>query len=293
MSFHKIERDWKDSDFFGDSPYSERDAWIWIIGAATWEKDAKPISIEGKPVKLKRGQLSHSLRFLGDKFQWKKDKVRRFLNRLLLWDMINIATGIATTQNIITICNYSKYQDLCDNPRDSPRDRGATGARQGRDKEEESTKKGKKDKKERVLSDFDEIALAIKLWNDLCKKIGTTQCQKLTTARKASTKARLKDCSGIEGWKSMLEIVENNPFFHGENDRGWKANIDFVLKEGKFAKIMEGSYNHQKPEGKENAKSKLARETEELLDEIRSRPDSEDVIHPDKRPENIRQGLLR
>lgn len=97
--------------------------------------------------------------------------------------------------------------------------------------------------------DFDEIATAIKLWNDLCKKISLPQCQKITAARKAATRARLKECNGIEGWKAMLEIVENNPFFHGDNDRGWKANIDFVLKEGKFAKIMEGSYNHQKGNG--------------------------------------------
>lgn len=155
---------------------------------------------------------------------------------------------------------------------DTHNKRNATPMRRNATDTDTSTDTDKK--KERVLSDFDEIALAIKLWNDLCKKIGTIQCQKLTAARKAATRARLKDCAGIEGWKSMLVIVENNPFFHGGNDRGWRANIDFVLKEGKFAKIMEGSYNHQKQKGNENAKSKLARETAELLDEIRSRPDS-------------------
>jgi len=93
------------------------------------------------------------------------------------------------------------------------------------------------------VSDLKEIELAIKLWNDLCKKIGTVQCQKVTAARRASLRKRLKDCGGIEGWKSMIEIVENNPFFIGDNNRGWKANIDFILKEGKFTKIMEGGYN--------------------------------------------------
>ena len=56
MSFHKIERDWQDSDFLGDSPDSEGDAWIWSIGGTKGEKDAKTIAIEGKPGKLKRGK---------------------------------------------------------------------------------------------------------------------------------------------------------------------------------------------------------------------------------------------
>jgi len=124
-------------------------------------------------------------------------------------------------------------------------------------------------KKERVLSDFDEIVIAIKLWNDLCKKIGLSQCQKITAARKAATRARLKDCNGIEGWKAMLGIVESNPFFHGDNDRGWKANIDFVLKEGKFAKIMEGSYNHQKGNG--NGKSNSEKTLEGLQEWVDGR----------------------
>ena len=95
---------------------------------------------------------------------------------------------------------------------------------------------------------------------------------------------------GIDGWHIALQKLSESNFLTGQNDNGWKADFDFILQEKSFTKLMEGSYDNRK--GKENAKSKLARETEELLDEIRSRPDSEDVIHPDKRSENIRQRLL-
>lgn len=137
MSFYKMERGWQKSEVFSGEKYSERDAWVWLIETATWKQGAKPVSIKGKPLKLKRGELSHSIRFMAQKFKWDKGKVERFLKKLSKWGMIKILSKTKTGQNIVTICNYSKYQDR----QDSERDRGETGARQGRDKEEEGTKK--------------------------------------------------------------------------------------------------------------------------------------------------------
>lgn len=140
MSFYKMERGWQDSGIFEDAPFDERSAWAWMIGEANWKDKEKPL--KGKRVKLERGQLSHSIRFMADKFKWSKDKVHRFLKKLELWDMIQTET--ATGQNIITICNYSKYQDDRDNVRDRNQTETATGARQERDKEEEISRKKRK-----------------------------------------------------------------------------------------------------------------------------------------------------
>jgi len=145
MSFHKIERGWQQSAIFGDAAYSERDAWVWLIGSATWKNQAKPIAINGVPVKLKRGQLSHSLRFMAEKFQWEKNKVDRFLKKLVLWKMVKIGTINGTRQNIITICNYSKYQDTQHSKQDSKQDESGTGAGQEQDKDKEGKEDTKKD----------------------------------------------------------------------------------------------------------------------------------------------------
>jgi len=99
-------RGWMDHDIFEGEPYSKRDAWIWMIENAVW-KD-KVINIKGKPVKLKRGQLSFSVRFMEKKFNWKSGRVQRFLEALK--NRYMIATENTTGQLIITICNYSNYQ---------------------------------------------------------------------------------------------------------------------------------------------------------------------------------------
>jgi hypothetical protein len=133
MSYYKMERGWMDSDMFEGAPYDDRVAWAWLIGAARWEDGL--VSIKGCPVPLKRGQLSFSLRFLADKFLWSKDRVSRFLDRLVSWGAITIET--ATGQTIITICNYCSYQDGKDSDKDTLKDRVED---RPKDKEEEYNK---------------------------------------------------------------------------------------------------------------------------------------------------------
>jgi hypothetical protein len=107
MSWYKVERGWLDNPFFQDSPYSERDAWQWMIGEAAFEECR--ISVNGKPFALGKGQLYSSIRFMAQKFQWSTGRVARFLERLKEWGMVD--TAVDTGQNLITICNYAKYQD--------------------------------------------------------------------------------------------------------------------------------------------------------------------------------------
>lgn len=105
-----MERDWQTSEVFSNESYSERDAWCWIVGATEWRRNPKPIAVNNKPVKLKRGQITHSLRFLSQKFGWSTGKVDRFIKKLILWEMLKIETTIETGQNILSVCNYNKYQ---------------------------------------------------------------------------------------------------------------------------------------------------------------------------------------
>jgi hypothetical protein len=107
VSWYKVERGWLDNPFFQKAEYSERDAWQWMIGEAAYE-DCR-ISVNGRPFDLGKGQLYSSIRFMAQKFQWSTGRVTRFLERLREWGMVD--TAVDTGQNLITICNYSKYQD--------------------------------------------------------------------------------------------------------------------------------------------------------------------------------------
>jgi hypothetical protein len=92
---------------FAPEPFTEREAWLWMIAEAAW----KPTKIRiGRSVyDLARGQLVHSLRFLAARWRWSEARVRRYLARLKIDAMIDALATRDATQ--ITICNYDHYQN--------------------------------------------------------------------------------------------------------------------------------------------------------------------------------------
>lgn len=122
---------------FAAEPFTEREAWLWIVSEAGWTDRSVRLGKGYDTVELKRGQLTHSLRFMADKWDWKKDRVARFLKMLEKRDMI--ATHSETGQTVITVCNYEKFQDFDEYrataTRQEPRQRAdsdATATRQRR-----------------------------------------------------------------------------------------------------------------------------------------------------------------
>jgi hypothetical protein len=126
---------WTDEDFPA-APFSEREAWIWLVSAAAW-KDIRARGNAGT-VSLKRGEFSFSVRFLAEKFQWTKDKTHRFLKRLQKRDTLRDASRDGSS--IYSIKNYNRFQVVGlpkrDTESDNDSDDVATAARQQRDKEE-------------------------------------------------------------------------------------------------------------------------------------------------------------
>lgn len=145
---YAMERGWHDHELFDGDEYSRRDAWGWLIANAMW-KGAK-VRVRGTVVDLKRGQICFSIRFLASKWGWSKSRVDRFLHQLAAENMIEMSGTVAgqnaghsagQSQNIITICNYGKFQAEPKAKRDSQRDSGGEKAGQERDKEEEGKEK--------------------------------------------------------------------------------------------------------------------------------------------------------
>lgn len=84
---------------------------------------------------------------------------------------------------------------------------------------------------------------ALAAWNDLAGRCGLARVQRLTDARRKKLRARLRECDGLEGWHAALAKIEGSSFLTGNNDRGWRADFDFVLQQSSFTKLMEGSYD--------------------------------------------------
>lgn len=87
---------------------------------------------------------------------------------------------------------------------------------------------------------------AIDLYNEMAKRAQLSVCQKIGPDRIKLITARLADCGGLTGWKAALEKVEQSDFLtgRGREKESWRANIDFLCKEKKFTKIMEGAYDN-------------------------------------------------
>lgn len=108
--------------------------------------------------------------------------------------------------------------------------------------------KGTKERAKALLSsDADDLKLAFDLYNEAAARSGLPQAQAMNDQRKSAIRRRLKDAGGIEGWKIALEKVEASPHCTGQNDRGWKADLDFILQPKSFTRLMEGSYDRSKP----------------------------------------------
>lgn len=89
----------------------------------------------------------------------------------------------------------------------------------------------------------DEIELAVEAYNDAADQVGWPSVRILSKARRSALKARLAECGGLPGWEMALARARAAPWLTGQNDRGWTADFDFLTKQSKFAKLMEGSYD--------------------------------------------------
>ena len=119
---------------FAAEPFTEREAWMWLISEAAWKPKLARVGSASGTVKLERGDLAHSQRFLANKWKWSLKKVRCYLDRSEKQG--RITRKRAHDGAVISICNYDKYQL---SGHTEGQTEGAPRAHQGR-KEEEGNK---------------------------------------------------------------------------------------------------------------------------------------------------------
>ena len=87
-----------------------------------------------------------------------------------------------------------------------------------------------------------DLTEAIDIFNRMAGEARIPTVQRLTDKRRRALRQRLAECGGLEGWKAACERVRASRFLTGDNDRGWCANIDFMLRQSSFTSLMEGAY---------------------------------------------------
>jgi uncharacterized protein YdaU (DUF1376 family) len=80
-------------------------------------------------------------------------------------------------------------------------------------------------------------------FNATAQRVGWSQVQKITPARKAALIHRMADCGGADAWCEAMDRAASSPLLTGQTGRGWRADFDWLCKAANFTKLMEGNYD--------------------------------------------------
>lgn len=260
----KLHRDMTSHWLWDGEPFSRAHAWVDLL---LWARHSPgKTMIDGKPVTLKEGQQARSEVTLSKSWGWSRGKVRRFLNALIDDGMIVQQTSNRTS--VITICNYSKYQDgsaTVEGDGSTPNEHQSV---QQSDisrytiEEGEEGKKGKKDTCEEsgdssplscphgeILDAWAEVMpdkqqprknmwkpsrkeykhLAAR-WREMMNTPHSQTGQPLYTTRD----------EGIRWWKAFFTNVRKSQFLM--DDQPW-FTFGWIVAKSNFYKIIEGNYH--------------------------------------------------
>ena len=102
----------------------------------------------------------------------------------------------------------------------------------------------KEEAEKKLSSDF------LDLYNLYCPSLPSVK--KLTDKRKRAIRTLIKAFSWEE-IKEGLQKAEASDFCKGNNDRHWKADIDFLTNQNSFTKLLEGKYDNRQNAPKESS----------------------------------------
>lgn len=82
----------------------------------------------------------------------------------------------------------------------------------------------------------------VEAWNTTAERLGLRAILKLTPERRRKLATRIKQ-NTIQDFTEAIASIERSPFLRGENDRGWRADFDWMLEPKNFTKLTEGTYD--------------------------------------------------
>lgn len=81
------------------------------------------------------------------------------------------------------------------------------------------------------------------IWNSNCS--GLPIAKSLGKQRQAKWRARWNEHPDLEYWTDIVRRLAASSFCQGGNGRGWRADVDFLLKPETHIKAIEGKYDNR------------------------------------------------
>ena len=211
-TYIKLFRKATENDLFNEKPFDRWHAFEWLLlKACRFEKTEV---IKGQVVKLETGQLIVSQRKLAETFGWSRGKLERFCTMLESMQMASFdrAAYGASVGTIVTIENYSRYQDgratgeATDETTNSTSDRTTN-----RTSDRASIKKEKKDKKDKN-----------NIYNSACARV----VSKFTKPTLQEVKAYCIERKNDVDPERFMNHYESNGWMVGRNKmKDWRAAV--------------------------------------------------------------------
>lgn len=118
-----------------------------------------------------------------------------------------------------------------------------------------------------------EVSRAVEVWREVCVPVGMPDVMSLNDKRRRQLAARLGQ-HGLDGWRAACVRAANSAHCRGENNRGWRCNLDFLSSESGFTKTMEGNYDDRA--GTDRRTADRRRAWSEAIDEANGRSPARD-----------------
>lgn len=88
-------------------------------------------------------------------------------------------------------------------------------------------------------TDVDRVVTA---FSDMARQSGLSVPRAITASRRRSLLLRIEE-HGLPAVLDAIERIGRSRFCRGENDRGWRADLDFLCQPKSFVSILEGKYD--------------------------------------------------
>lgn len=227
---------------------------------------------------LMNERIPYTDRMLATIFRRKESTVELALKTFEQFGMIE------RIENVITIPNWSKHQNLDKIERNNAYMREYMRKRREEQKllasgklncklnskpnvnvadKEEDKKRVKKDLE---ISSREDTSAEVEqkpsynsvkdLFNDLCPSFSPVRS--LSALRKAKLE-KLLETFTMEDFSEAFKNAENSDYLKGSNERGWKADFDWLIEEENFVKVLENRYRKYE--------STSTKKTEDLKDD--------------------------
>lgn len=114
----------------------------------------------------------------------------------------------------------------------------------GPEEDKAREKKEEEEERKREAAWKEKYEAILQHWNEICGEL-LPRIQSMTEKRKEHVRARLKEYP-LDEWPKIFARVARSRFLTGENDKGWRADFDWVINPNNMIKIVEGKYDDRK-----------------------------------------------